>query len=223
MLLALLAISLLWSASGGPASASGVAAIAAGSFHTCALTGGGGVKCWGGNDWGQLGDGTTVTDPPYGRPTPVDVAGLGSGVAAIAADGDHTCARLGGVGGVKCWGANFFGQLGDGTQTQRTTPVDVAGLGPKETTPTPTQPDLPTATPEPTPTSTPGPSATPSNTPPAIPTATPTRSATPTATRTRTPTPANDCGDANDSGSVDSIDAALILQRTAGLLDRLRC
>jgi alpha-tubulin suppressor-like RCC1 family protein len=101
---------------------SGVAAVAAGYSYTCALTTGGGVKCWGGNLYGQLGDGTTTQ-----RLTPVDVAGLISGIAAVAAGDVHTCALTTG-GGVKCWGYNGDGELGDGTTTNRFTPVDVSGL-----------------------------------------------------------------------------------------------
>src|SRR5436309_505503 len=101
---------------------SGVKAIAAGWRHTCALTTGGGVKCWGNNHDGQLGDGTGID-----RNTPVDVAGLTSGVAAITAGWRHTCVLTTG-GGVKCWGKNHDGQVGDGTAINRRTPADVVGL-----------------------------------------------------------------------------------------------
>ncbi|MGH7256889.1 MAG: RCC1 domain-containing protein [Nitrospiraceae bacterium] len=100
----------------------GVTAITTGWRHACALTTAGGVKCWGNNHDGQLGDGTEE-----GGLTPVDVSGLTSGVTAIAARGRYTCA-LTSVGGVKCWGNNHDGQLGDGTRTDRNAPVDVTGL-----------------------------------------------------------------------------------------------
>ena len=101
---------------------SGVQALAASTDHTCALLSSGGVKCWGGNGFGQLGDGTTAD-----RHRPVAVSGLGSGVQAIAAGGSHSCALLSG-GGVKCWGHNNRGQLGNGTTSESDTPVAVSGL-----------------------------------------------------------------------------------------------
>jgi alpha-tubulin suppressor-like RCC1 family protein len=103
---------------------SGVTAITAGSgsAHTCALTSGGAVECWGDNSTGQLGTGVTLDSP-----TPVMVSGLSSGVIAIAAGAQHTCALTQG-GAVKCWGLSFHGQLGDGTFTHSYTPIDVVGL-----------------------------------------------------------------------------------------------
>lgn len=99
-----------------------VVAIAAGASHTCGLTASGAVACWGWNGWGQLGDGTKAP-----RTTPIQPAGLASGVVAIAAGGAYTCAAMG-DGGLKCWGYNATGQLGDGTTETRMAPVDVVGF-----------------------------------------------------------------------------------------------
>jgi alpha-tubulin suppressor-like RCC1 family protein len=99
-----------------------VAAIAGGWSHTCALTAAGAVKCWGANGRGELGDGSTVDSP-----VPVDVVGSSSGVVAISAGLDETCAVTGG-GAVECWGRNDSGQLGNGSTTKRPVPVEVVGL-----------------------------------------------------------------------------------------------
>jgi len=107
---------------GRAASATGVAAVAAGVSHTCALTSLGAVQCWGDNTYGQIGDGTLTE-----RLTPVTVSGLASGMVAVAAGGSHSCALTTG-GAVWCWGHNDAGQLGDGTTTDRTAPVAVSGL-----------------------------------------------------------------------------------------------
>ncbi len=101
---------------------SDVTAITGGTRHTCALLGTGAVACWGDNNVGQLGDGST-TD----RHTPTAVTGLPSDVTAITAGTEHTCALLG-TGAVTCWGNNASGQLGDNTTTDRHTPTAVTGL-----------------------------------------------------------------------------------------------
>ena len=60
-------------------------AVAAGESHTCALTVSGAVKSWGSNDYGQLGDGTTI-----GRSTLADVPSLSHGVTAVTLGRWHT-------------------------------------------------------------------------------------------------------------------------------------
>jgi len=95
----------------------GVKTIASGGAHSCAVTQTGGLRCWGYNSMGQLGDGTT-TDR-FSSDTP-DVL---TDVKAVAAGHQFTCA-LTAAGGVRCWGNNYGGQLGDGTTAARSTPPD---------------------------------------------------------------------------------------------------
>ena len=84
--------------------------------HTCLVLNSGGVACWGQNDFGQLGIGSTsnVGDQP-GQMDSLELVQLGAGrtAVAIAAGDQHTCALL--SGGVACWGRNNVGQLGIGS------------------------------------------------------------------------------------------------------------
>ena len=101
---------------------SGVAAVAAGGHHGCAVLSTGGIVCWGNNDNGQLGDGTWTTSV-----MPTAVTGLSSGMSVVVAGAAHTCA-LTSSGGVKCWGQNAKGQLGNDSTADSRVPVDVIGL-----------------------------------------------------------------------------------------------
>lgn len=96
-------------------------AIASGIEHSCVVRRDGTAACWGFNNFGQLGDGTTNDSS-----TPMAVQGLSDAVG-IAAGGGFTCATLR-SGGVSCWGRNDSGQLGDGTKDNRPTAAAVAQL-----------------------------------------------------------------------------------------------
>lgn len=95
--------------------------ISAGYYHTCAVVDDGTVRCWGRNDFGLLGDGTTTP-----RSYPVTVSGLNN-VKSVSAGYLHTCALIS-DGTVRCWGANGSGRLGDGTTQARLNPVAVSNL-----------------------------------------------------------------------------------------------
>jgi alpha-tubulin suppressor-like RCC1 family protein len=102
---------------------SGVTAITAGSRHSLALLTGGTVMAWGEDELGELGDGSIARS----EETPVAVSGL-SGVAAIAAGGQHSMALLG-SGAVMTWGEDKFGELGDGLAGEPSdVPVTVGAL-----------------------------------------------------------------------------------------------
>jgi len=109
----------------------GVTAISSGYDHSCAVVAGV-ARCWGSNQWGELGDGGTLD----WTPNPVDVCASGtdvscvalSGAVAIGAGDYHGCATLAG-GGVVCWGYNYKGALGDGSDLDALNPVDVCAPG----------------------------------------------------------------------------------------------
>jgi alpha-tubulin suppressor-like RCC1 family protein len=95
--------------------------LGAGGGHTCGITTDDRLYCWGWNEFGQVGDGTTVQ-----RLTPVLVAG-GLKFRSVAGGSAHTCGISSSDNRAYCWGRNANGQLGDGTTSQRLVPIAVAG------------------------------------------------------------------------------------------------
>ena len=102
------------------------ASIAVGDSHACARRTDGSVVCWGRNNTGQIGDGTTTS--PRAWPTSVLVSPSGAalnGAAQLAAGNSFSCARRS-DGTIACWGSNWSGQIGDGTTTDpRPSPTTV--------------------------------------------------------------------------------------------------
>ncbi len=109
---------------GGALANKTVTQIAAGGYYTCALVSDGTVTCWGNGSFGNMGNGTNT-----GSEVPVAVTGgalANKTVTQIAAGEHHTCAVLS-DGTVTCWGYNWAGQLGNGTNTSSNVPVAVTG------------------------------------------------------------------------------------------------
>jgi len=98
-----------------------VTKITAGALFYCALLEDGGVSCWGKNEEGQHGNGTTIKSL-----VPTRVVDLGQ-VVDVSSGLSHTCAVLAN-GGVRCWGRNSRGQLGDGSTNSSASPVTVKGI-----------------------------------------------------------------------------------------------
>jgi alpha-tubulin suppressor-like RCC1 family protein len=100
-----------------------IVAIAAGEFHSLALNSSGNVYSWGGNNRGQLGNGTNTNSN-----VPIKVQGLltGKRIVAIAAGAFHSLALDSNMN-VYSWGLNTDGQLGDGTNIPSNVPVSVTG------------------------------------------------------------------------------------------------
>jgi alpha-tubulin suppressor-like RCC1 family protein len=109
-----------------PVSVSGISTatqISGGGYHSCALLSGGAVKCWGNNGYGELGNGSTIDSSS----TPVPVSAI-STATQISGGGHHSCALLS-DSTVECWGYNGYGQLGNDSTNNRSTPVQVKGVG----------------------------------------------------------------------------------------------
>jgi len=107
------------------AGVSGATAVAAGEYQSCAVVAAGTMTCWGSNDHGQMGTGGGALTP---NQPPTAVSGL-TGAVWAGGGSFHSCALLGN-GGVRCWGGNNYGQLGngDGSQGLSNSPVAVLGI-----------------------------------------------------------------------------------------------
>lgn len=101
-----------------PVSAGGtVVQLVAGGHHTCALLDTGDVRCWGANNYGQLGYGHTNHIGDNESITSAGTVSVGGDVVQLAAGAIHTCALLD-TGAVRCWGFSSQGRLGYGNTTQ---------------------------------------------------------------------------------------------------------
>jgi alpha-tubulin suppressor-like RCC1 family protein len=108
----------------------GVTKIATGASFSCAIAVGGTVYCWGANTSGATGQGTSAGNTTYAT----QVAGIANAVY-ISVGSYTTCTVIDdgtasdNIGSVTCWGRNANGQVGDGTTTDRTSPIaNIGGI-----------------------------------------------------------------------------------------------
>jgi len=93
--------------------------VAGGTYHSCGIRGTGTLWCWGLNFQGQLGNGTNTNSN-----VPVQEAGAATDWTHVVTGGRHSCG-IRSTGTLWCWGLNFQGQLGNGTNTDSNVPVQV--------------------------------------------------------------------------------------------------
>jgi alpha-tubulin suppressor-like RCC1 family protein len=111
------------------------ASVSVGGFHNFVFQSDGALAAWGQCIYGQLGNGVETPPPSSGPPplppisilTPIILTGFPT--LAKVVGGDYHSVALTTNGAVLSWGANWYGQLGDGTRTNRFNPVPVSGLG----------------------------------------------------------------------------------------------
>lgn len=97
--------------------------VSSGGAHSCALTANGAVQCWGANNEGQLGNGTNIDSPEPSSAVLGTPSSSGTNVQ-LAAGSEHSCMMLG-LDRLRCWGANYAGQLGNGNQVSASNPIAV--------------------------------------------------------------------------------------------------
>ena len=113
--------------SGALPALTGVVDLDAGTSHACVVTSDGRVRCWGMNDYQQLGNVGLALAGAYSSNVAVPVDGVG-GATQVAVGGDFSCA-LRSSGTVACWGGGRWGQLGNGVfETYSQPPVTVLGV-----------------------------------------------------------------------------------------------
>ena len=104
----------------------GVSVVSAGYAHTCVLmTSSSGVRCWGWEENGRLGNGGSSASAFIVSPPSTDII---TGVSRVVAGGAHTCVLMSSDGGVRCWGHNGFGNLGIGTTVSVLSPPTTSVL-----------------------------------------------------------------------------------------------